>query len=493
MKTTAMLKLATASIVMGTVLTGYTEPNSATGASRASSAQAERIAAKSAQKARAAIAKKKFDVAIGLAEAAVSYSPRDAGYRMLLGQAYMGAGRFASAETSFTDVLTLTPDHGRAALNLALVEVARGKKDQALSTLNDYRDRIAGVDYGLALALAGDTKEAVRVLELLARAPDVDARVRQNLALAYALDGQWAPARTMASVDLGAAAADARLLEWAAFARPDGASAQVASLLGVSPIANDYGQPSRLALAPAASRTVQTAMPAAPPVFMGTPPVMTVPAPAPMVVASAAGVAAPAFETTARAPAAAKVIVETPVVDTPPPVFETDGPDQSEAPAIVVRAAQATPVRAPLIRAATSPARQMIVATKPRASEPVTAAKPRPVEAGKFVVQLGAYENAAVSRDAWNRMAPRFGLGSYDPANATARVGKASFTRLSVGGFANREEATRMCTRIQAAGGKCFVRSMLGDQTASWVKKGPVTRFASAPKKPAKPMRVASR
>jgi len=493
MKTTAMLKLATASLVMGTVLTGYAEPNSGSSASRASSAHAERIAARSAEKARAAIAKKKFDAAIGFAENAVAYSPRTAGYRMLLGQAYLGAGRFASAETSFSDVLTLTPDHGRAALNLALVEVARGKKDQALSTLNEYRDRIAGVDYGLALALAGDAKEAVRVLEMLAREPNVDARVRQNLALAYALDGQWAPARTMASVDLGEVGADARLLEWAAFSRPDGAAAQVASLLGVSPVANDYGQPSRLALAPV-SPNLQTAMVVAAP---APAPVAAVaaPAPAPVVMASAADVAPAAFETPAPAPSpvAAKVVVDMPVVDTPPPVFETDGPDESVTPAVIVRTAQAAPVRAPLIRAATAPARQMVVAAKPRAAATIAAAKPRPIEAGKFVVQLGAYENAAVSRDAWKRLAPRFGLGNYDPANATARVGNASFTRLSVGGFANRAEAALICTRIQAAGGKCFVRSLLGDQTASWVRKGPVTRFASAPKKTAKPIRVASR
>lgn len=488
MKTSAMLKLATASLVMGTVLTGYAEPNQGSSATRASTAQAERFATK----ARAAIAKKKFDAAIGFAENAVAQNSRNAAYRMLLGQAYLGAGRFAAAETSFSDVLTLTPDNGRAALNLALVEVARGKKPQALSTLNDYRDKIAGVDYGLALALAGDAKEAVRVLEMLVREPAADARVRQNLALAYALDGQWAPARTMASVDLGETAADARLLEWAAFARPDGATAQVASLLGVSPVANDNGQPSRLALAPA-SATVQTAMvvpvPAPQPIVA-----VRAPEPAPVMLASAEDLTAPAYETKAPAPSpapAAKVIVDMPVVDSPPPVFETDGPDESVTPAVIVRTAKAAPSRAPLIRAAVAPARQIVVPARAAA-----VSKPRPLEAGKFVVQLGAYENAAVSQDAWKRLAPRYGLGAYDPANASARVGNASFTRLSVGGFANRDEAKRICTRIQAAGGKCFVRSLLGDQVASWVKKGPVTRFAAAPKKPAKfakPIRVASR
>jgi Flp pilus assembly protein TadD len=491
MKTSAMLKLATASLIMGTVLTGYSEPGEATSAASASVAHAERIAAKAAGKARTAIAKKKFDAAIGFAESAVAYSPRRAAYRMLLGQAYLGAGRFASAETAFSDVLTISPDNGRAALNLALVEIARDKKDAALSTLGDYRDKIAGVDYGLAIALAGDPKEAIRVLEMLAREPAVDARVRQNLALAYALDGQWAPARTMASVDLVEAEADARLLQWAAFARPDGASAQVASLLGVSPSANDAGQPTRLALSTASPR-IQSAM---------VSPVVEASAAPEVATAPVADTPPPVFETAAPVPVAASavaqpVVVAEAVVDAPPPVFETDGPDLSAPAAFVSRVEAPRPV-APLIRAAARPARQLVVPAKPRAAAPAVAmAKPRPLEAGKFVVQLGAYENAAVSRDAWKRLAPRFGLAAYDPANASARVGTASFVRLSVGGFATRDEARRVCTRIAASGGKCFVRSLLGDQVASWVKKGPVTRFAKAPVKPAKlakPIRVASR
>jgi Flp pilus assembly protein TadD len=509
MKTSAMLKLATASLIMGTTMVGCSTQGQASRPASASDAHIDRIAARAAEKARGAIAKKKFDMAIVSAEKAVSYSPRDAGYRMLLGQAYLGAGRFASAETAFSDVLTLTPDNGRAALNLALVEVARGKKDRALSTLGEYRDRISGVDYGLAMALAGETREAIRVLEALAREPGADARVRQNLALSYALDGQWAPARTMASVDLGEAEADARLLQWAAFSRPDGAAAQVATLLGVSPVASDSGLPAQLALGKSSS-TVQTAMtaPAAAPAVEASAFVAQAPQPVFETVAPAASpapaqvvTAAPVFETAAPAarPASAQVVAVAPV-DVPPPVFETDGPDLSDAPVAV-----AARIAAPLIRASSVPARQMVVRAKPgpiaaapRAIAAVVtkapAVKPMPFDSGKFVVQLGAFENAAVSRDAWNRMSARFGLAGYEPANGTAKLGNTSFVRLSVGGFATHADAKRICTRIAAAGGKCFVRGLLGDQVANWVKRGPAQRFAKAPAKPAaKPIRVASR
>ncbi len=466
MKSTAMLKLATSALIMGTTMVGCSTTGQGLNSASASDQHNEKVATKAWAKARAALAAKQFDHAIVSAEAAVAARPRNADYRMTLAQAYLGAGRFASAEATFSDVLTLTPDNGRAALNLILLEIAQGKKDRALATLADYREKLGGADYGLALALAGDVREGVRVLELMVRDPRVDARVRQNLALAYALDGQWSAAQEMVRIDLTEAETDARILEWASLIRPNAEKAQVASLLGVHPI-EDNGQPAQLALAPSASPAIQTAI--AEPVRVPTPVAVAAPTPADV---------APAFETaptTVQTPVAAPVA--TPVVAIAP--------------------------TAPLIRAAASPARQVVVAAPmPRAAKttaPAAAAQPAPraVAAGKFVVQLGAFENAAVSRDAWNRMAPRFGLSSYDPANATMKVGNASFVRLSVGGFMTRDEARQVCTRIAAAGGKCFVRGMASDAPAAWVQRGPVQKFAKAPgkapAKAAKPVRVATR
>ncbi len=477
MKSTAMLKLATSALVMGTTMVGCTVSGQGAHAANASDIKTDKVAAKAAEKARVALVAKKFDVAVASAETAVAASPRNAFYRLLLGQAYLGAGRFASAETSFADVLTLDPDNAKAALNLALVEIAQGKKDRALSTLTDYREKLSGADYGLAITLAGDIREGLRVMELMVRDPSVDARVRQNLALAYALDGQWVAARTMASVDLTAADADARMLQWASLARPDGAKDQVASLLGVHPV-SDSGQPTRLALAPSANQAIQTAI--AEPVRVPEAVAEIAPTvpPAPEVMATEA--AQPAFETTAVAPIAVPAVVVAPVVKLKP-----------KAPLI---RAMATPAKQQIVLAAHAQASKApVVAKLPAAAKALPKAAPRAIAAGKFVVQLGAFENAAVSRDAWNRMAPRFGLSSYDPANAATRVGNASFVRLSVGGFVTREEAKLVCTRIQAAGGKCFVRGMASDAPAEWVQRGAGQKFAKAPAKPVKPVRVASR
>src|SRR5690606_15546062 len=112
-------------------------------------------------------------------------------YRELLGQAYLLAGRFASARQAFTDVLTLDPSNGRAALNLALTEIAGGDWSGARDTLAVHANTIPASDLGLAFALAGDPVKAVEILAPAAREANAGAKTRQNLALALALAGRW--------------------------------------------------------------------------------------------------------------------------------------------------------------------------------------------------------------------------------------------------------------------------------------------------------------
>ena len=56
---------------------------------------------KTAAAAQAALAKGQVDKAISLAESVVAASPREPAYRALLAHAYLKAGRFASAATTF--------------------------------------------------------------------------------------------------------------------------------------------------------------------------------------------------------------------------------------------------------------------------------------------------------------------------------------------------------------------------------------------------------
>ena len=70
----------------------------------------------------------------------------------------------------------------------------------------------------------------------------------ENLALAYAISGDWTNARTVAAQDLSADLVDGRIQQWMSLAKPAHAYDQVAALTGVTPAAADPGQPVRLAL-----------------------------------------------------------------------------------------------------------------------------------------------------------------------------------------------------------------------------------------------------
>ncbi|MES2904989.1 MAG: tetratricopeptide repeat protein, partial [Pseudomonadota bacterium] len=167
-----------------------------------------------ATRAQTAIEKGDYPAAISLAERAVGNTPSDAGFRALLGNAYFAGGRFASAESAYRDSLSLMPNQPQLVLKLALVTIAQGKSDSAINVLNDARNVLDPADYGLALALAGQPQAAVGVLDGAARAVGADARVRQNLALAHALGGDWEMARTVASQDVAADQLDARIQQW---------------------------------------------------------------------------------------------------------------------------------------------------------------------------------------------------------------------------------------------------------------------------------------
>src|SRR5262245_35295596 len=144
-----------------------------------------------ATRAIAALAANDPTTAIGYAEKAVENTPTEASFRTLLGSAYFAAGRFASAEAAFKDSLSIDSNQPQVTLKVALAQISQGKNAEAVATLESGRGTIDPADYGLALALAGRPSDAVAMLGAAARAEGADARVRQNLALSYALSGDW--------------------------------------------------------------------------------------------------------------------------------------------------------------------------------------------------------------------------------------------------------------------------------------------------------------
>ena len=385
-------------------------------------------------------------MAIEYAERAVAKTPTDASLRALLGNAYFAGGRFRSAEMAFKDSLTIDPNQSRLVLKLALVEIAQGKDREAVGLLNSARNILDPSDYGLALALAGRPQQAIAVLEPAARQTNADATVRQNLALAHALAGDWDDAKTIAAQDVPANQLDARIQQWMQLAKPTHASDQVAALIGVAPAAVDAGEPVQFALnkvdpAPTAApvRTAQAGRVPAPVEVATKPMVMSVSAPA------APASAPPAVVAVAPAP--------------PPPPRST---------------------LAALADSAVTEAKAVIAAVLPHHSAP--AAKPHRVAAtfrpavrrgnSQVVVQLGAYGSPNRVLAAWNGQARKYGaLKAYLPMSARFASPKGVFYRLSVRGFDNLGEANALCNSLRRHGGSCFVRNFAGDTPVQYASR----------------------
>ena len=408
-----------------------------------------------ATKAQAALAGNQHALAVQLAEKAVENTPNDAGFRALLGNCYFASGRFASAESAYQDSLTLIPAQPQLFLKLALVQIAQGKNAQALGLLESARDALDPADYGLAIALAGRPADAVAVLNQVARTNFADARVRQNLALAYGLSGDWMMARTVAEQDIPPEQVDSRIQQWMAMATPSQPSDQVAALIGVKPAA-DPGQPVRLALNRApkpAEAHAEVASPqpqpqaaaetaAAPPPALPEPmPHLAAAAeaapPAPVVAEAVQALIAPAPQPEAEVPAAA----EAPVVQAVAPEPVPDLPTQFDAP---VQTAAYVGITETVRRAAERSRRS----------------------AGKSssVVQLGAYSSPERVSVAWNRITKKYpALRDYTPMRARFNGPNGTVWRLSIKGFASRQEAVDRCEKLQGRGGSCFVRTVAGD------------------------------
>jgi Flp pilus assembly protein TadD len=387
-----------------------------------------------ATKAQMALAANDVASAVPLAERAVESNPQDAGFRTLLGNCYLAAGRFASAEAAYRDSLTIYAAQPQVVLKLALVQIAQGKNDEAKLLLAEAQAILDPSDAGLALALAGDSQTAVATLEPAARAVGADARTRQNLALAYAFSGEWAKARIVAAQDVPADQVDSRIQQWMVLAKPARASDQVAAFIGVQPATSDPGQPVRLALNKDAAVQQASAEPVAQPAPVETP-VETavaepVPAPEPVALAAAEPVAPPP----------------------PPPAYVEPEP---------VKLAEARPALSPAAVRLSEP-----LAKAPKAAAPRAAGKSR------AVVQIGAYSSRDRVAAAWNKVSGKYGsLKRYTPVTARFAGAQGTVYRLAVKGFDSERDAVNLCASLKKAGASCFVRTVSGDAPVQFASR----------------------
>jgi Flp pilus assembly protein TadD len=397
------LTLAVTTAIAGALLSGCTTSSAAP-------------ASVSASRAEAALAAGKHEQAINHAEAAVLAEPRNAQYRAMLGSAYMDAGRFASATTSFDDAMKLGDNSARTALSLALALIGEGKLQEASALLNDWEQEIATADVGLALALAGQPERGIHLMSNAIRAGDNTPKMRQNLAYSYALAGRWREARLMAEQDIPADKVGDRIEEWAAMTAPEAWQVRVARLLEVPAGARDMGQPTQLALANTPSLDQ---------------------------LASEASASA-----SAELPALAEA--EAPAAELP--AIQAIDPSVEAVPAAASTASFQTAFAAPPAVATPAAVTQDSASFIQRA--PVAVAAPR--AEGTHLVQLGSFASEQGARRAWGIYAKRYPeLSGHQMVISEAVVKGKRYWRVSAAGFA-RTSATSMCGRVRSSGDGCF-------------------------------------
>src|SRR6266851_5828425 len=169
-----------------------------------------------------------LDAAIPLYGRALEANPNGVEAKLGLGQAYLSAGLADEAAALFRDVLDKKASNQTARRGLALALISMGQPELAerqleaalLADGHDYRTLNAygvvfdmmgrhaeaqaryrqGIElapeylplrsnFGLSLAISGQPQEAIAQLTPLATGRGADGRVRQNLAFAYAMNG----------------------------------------------------------------------------------------------------------------------------------------------------------------------------------------------------------------------------------------------------------------------------------------------------------------
>ena len=395
--------------------------------------------------------------AVAAAERNVQAEPRNAAYRSALGAAYLDAGRFASAATSFDDAMKLGDNSPRTALSLALALMGQGKMRDSAALLNDWDTEIATADLGLALALAGQPERGVHLMGNAIRNGENTPKMRQNLAYAYALSGRWREARLMAGQDVPADKLGERMSQWAELAVPEAWQQRVAAMLGVPANVRDAGQPTMLALAnsPGVEQLVAEASAQAAP--GGELPSLAAAAPVSAMAQAPAlpRVAATPMQAAAELPPLQPVAPQVAVESYPAPqparpanfqaAFATSGPAGGSLAAVTqdaMRFAQAPAVQAAPLRQGAEPA-----------AVPARAARSA---GGSHLVQLGSFASEQGARRAWGIYVKNHPeLAGHEMVISQAVVKGRNFWRVAAAGF-GRADSGSVCGKVKSRGQACI-------------------------------------
>lgn len=395
----------------------------------------------SASKAEAALASGKYDKAVSHAEAAVLAEPHNAAYRAMLGSAYLDAGRFGSAATSFDDAMKLGDSSTRTALSLALALTGEAKYNEAVAVLNDWENEIAPADLGLAFALAGQPERGIHVMSNAIRSGDNTPKIRQNLAYSYALAGRWREARLMAEQDVPADQVGARIEEWATMAQPQAWQYRVAALIGAPAGVADGGQPMQLALAnnPSVEQLATEAS-----------------AYADVELATAPSQPAFAYPATNRElPPIGDAAPDVEVTNYQAPRTSEPSDFQSAFATIAPSGGSLAQVTQDALRFAQQPVVQT-VAVRQGATPRIAQAAAAKQADGTHLVQLGSFASEQGARRAWGIYAKRYPeLSDHQMVISEAVVRGKHYWRVSAAGY-GQSSSRAMCGQVKNSGEGCF-------------------------------------
>ncbi len=417
------------------------------------------------------LADKDVSGALAASEQLVATDPHDDNARAMLGRAYLANGRYLSARTAFSDAMTLGNRDPRTIVSLALAEAGLGNLEGARGLLGSHIADLPAGDYGLAMAMAGDPREGVRALVEATRAPDANAKTRQNLAYALAMAGAWGQARLIAGQDLSARDAEQRIGEWGRAFAQGTPSERVVAMIGATPRHDDAGLPVQLALNLTPRGDTQPAQAAAAETTVPAEAVKAVDVPAS---AAFAETSPPqGFNRDALAVAMANLPAASSSVQNVPQGAVAASMTQREAavaPAVLEAAFNHAPVAAkPAVLPAPSaqalnaafrqPAGPAQAQTNPTSWTSGLGAPATDAKASDWVVQLGAFNSDLIARAKWQDITTgQEALRYYRAVHSVFQHNGRTFHRLAIRGFEDRGAAAGACATLKSAGQDCFVR-----------------------------------
>lgn len=364
-----------------------------------------------------------------------------------LGRAYVAQGEAKKAQDVYLAALAIDSSDPRILNGLGIAYDLDGDHATAQSHFRagvtlapndlDLRNNLA-----YSLISTHDYDKAIALLEPVYLAGQGGARLRQNLALAYGLNGRDTEARAVAAEDLSPVEVDRNM---AIYRQLRDGGAPRADLLTMGRPSFTRGGLDNKPAVPANEPPPPQAQPVvAEPVV--APPVVAEPVVAEPVVAEPIPVSSPTEVTLSPAPASAATESKPEVVAEPPPVKAPpeEKPSVTDKPVDLVASAPATTAQVEAPPTTTAPAAAADLS-----------APPSSIGLGGAKVYLGQYDNESAAREAWiavwtnNSTVLGSLVASIEPSN-----GK---TALFAVGSGSAQQANDICTQLRSSGVSCGV------------------------------------